>query len=100
MYEINKDRTRVMMAINCFANMCGYFFNANFDDGCDICPNNGYNCRHPECEEKFDGIGCCFSWGCPFGRPADEEDCLEFGWDYEENEFIVIDNSEIIAKLN
>lgn len=88
------------MPINAFANMCGYFFNAQFDGRYDISPNHGYNCNHSECEEVYEGIGCCYSWWCPFGWSADEEDCKEFGWDYEENEFIVIDNVEIIARLN
>lgn len=99
MHEFNKDKSRTIMPINDFANMCGYFFNSQFDDSCDICPNNGYNCRHPECGEKYDGIGCCYTYACPFGWEADEEDCEKFGWDYEESEFIVIDKPEIISKL-
>lgn len=99
MFEINADETRAIMSINSLANMCGHFFNANFDTSCKSCPNNGYNCKHPECGEEFDSIGCCFSWSCPLGWEADEEDCQEFGWDYEEGEFIVTEDKEIIKKL-
>ena len=87
------------MPINDFANVCGYFFNANFDKDCKSYPNNGYNCKHPECEEVSDGIGCCFAFSCPLGWEADEEDCKGFGYDYEKGEFIVTENQEIITKL-
>lgn len=99
MYKLNKDGTRAIMTINGFANICGYFFNANFDDSCSTCPNNGYNCKHPDCEEEYKGIGCCHTWSCPFGFEADEEDCKEFGYDYEEGEFIVVFDAGMLEKL-
>ena len=97
MFELNKGRDRAIMPINDFANMCGYFYNAYLRDGISV--NNGYNCSHPKCEEVQEGVGECFEWACPFGWEADEEDCQEFGWEYEEGEFIVIDNRDIIKKL-
>jgi len=91
----------VLMPINTWANRCGYFFNAyltpkdpndtGFYPGRDPSPNNGYNCRHPECEEVSDGVGCCHTFSCPLGYEADEEDCEAFGVEYEEGEFIVVD---------
>ena len=99
MFELNKEQTRAFMPINDFANICGFFYNAMFDGSCKACPNNGYNCRHPECLEVKDGVGCCFAWGCPLGWEADEEDCKEFGFDYEEGEFIVTENPTILKKI-
>ena len=99
MFELNKEQTRAFMPINDFANICGFFYNAMFDGSCKACPNNGYNCKHPECSEAKDGIGCCFAWGCPLGWEADEEDCKEFGFDYEEGEFIVTENPTILKKI-
>lgn len=99
MFELNKEQTRAFMPINDFANICGFFYNTMFDGSCKACPNNGYNCKHPECSEAKDGIGCCFAWGCPLGWEADEEDCKEFGFDYEEGEFIVTENPAILEKL-
>ena len=71
--------------LNDFANQCGYFYNAyltpkdpndkTFCPGRDPSPNNGYNCRHPDCGEVQDGVGCCFAWSCPLGYEADQEDC-------------------------
>lgn len=98
-YELNADKTRAIMPINDFAGVCGYFFNAEFDPECKSRPNNGYNCKHPECEEVYNGVGCCFSWGCPFGWMADEEDCAGFGWDYEENEFIVVVDEQMLRRI-
>lgn len=97
MFEINKDGGGAIMPINDFANMCGYFYNAYLRD--DISSNNGYNCSHPECGEIEAGTGKCFTWACPFGWEADEEDCQAFGWEYDEGEFIVIDNLDILKKL-
>lgn len=81
-----------IMTINNLASMCGYFFNAEMDQDCDFSPNNGYNCRHPEQEENYSGIGCCFQWSCPLANvvPADEEDCKKYGLDYEESEFVLV----------
>lgn len=97
MFEFNHDKTKAMFPINDFANICGYFYNAYLADG--ISYNNGYNCKHPKCEEIQLGVGGCFSWCCPLGWSAEEEDCKEFGFDYEEDEFIITDNAEIIGKL-
>lgn len=78
-----------LMNINTMANRCGYFYNAYFDDGAESCPNNGYNCRHPECDDVEDGVGCCHTWSCPLCYEADEEDCNQFGIEYESNEFVI-----------
>lgn len=99
MYKLNKDKSKAILTINNMANLCGYFFNAHFDEDCDICPNNGYNCKHPECEEKEQEIGCCYAFSCPLGWEADKEDCEYFGFEYEEGEFIVTDNLTILDKL-
>ena len=105
MFELNKGKTRAIMPINDFANICGYFFNACLDQEENFCCNNGYNCRHVEQEEKNVNpktgheVGKCYAWSCPFGWEADEKDCEEFGWDYEEDDFIVTENPEIINKL-
>jgi hypothetical protein len=94
----------VVMGINDWANRCGFFYNAylepadpndkNFYPGRNPSPNNGYNCRHPEAYHADDGTGCCYTWSCPFGFEADEEDCEAFGLEYEDSEFIVLDIPE------
>lgn len=99
MYEVNRDGTKAVMPINDFANICGYFFNAEFDDSCETSPNNGYNCKHPNCGEIQNGIGCCMTCSCPLGYEADEEDCVECGIEYEEGEFIITTDQEILDKL-
>jgi predicted transcriptional regulator len=78
--------------INNLANRCGYFYNANFDTEASCTPNNGYNCKHPEQEESYNGVGCCYQWSCPLKNitPADEEDCKKYGMEYEENEFVMV----------
>ena len=86
-----------IMTINEFANKCGYFYNAKFDPEAPCAPNNGYNCRHPQQEEKYNGVGCCFQWSCPLAIPADEEDCEKYGYDYEESEFVLVDEKEVAA---
>jgi len=71
---------KALMHINTWANRCGYFFNAALDPDAESCPNNGYNCRHPDCEEVSDGIGCCYAHSCPtIEYVADCEDCDKFG---------------------
>jgi hypothetical protein len=91
---------KVLMTLNDFANICGYFYNANFDVNAPACPNNGYNCRHPNQGEAQDGVGCCFGWSCPLGEEnermyeADEEDCEEFGFDYEEGQYVIVNVSD------
>ena len=83
---------QVLMEINEWAGRCGYFFNAYLEK--DISMNNGYNCKHSECGHIEKGIGCCYSWACPFGHEADEEDCINFGLEYEEAAFIIVDIPE------
>ena len=100
MFELNRDGTRAIMPINDMANICGYFFNAELDDSCETSPNNGYNCKHPECGEIQDDIGCCMCSSCPMGWEADEEDCDEFGIEYEEGEYIVTEEQEILDELS
>lgn len=100
MFELNRDGTRAIMPINDMANICGYFFNAELDDSCETSPNNGYNCKHPECGEIQDDIGCCMCSSCPIGWEAGEEDCDEFGIEYEEGEYIVTEEQEILDKLS
>lgn len=64
---------KVLMSLDQFANRCGHFFNCNltegFEDVSDV--NNGYNCNHPDCGDKEDGIGCCRTDTCPLAYPAD-----------------------------
>lgn len=79
-----------LMTINNFANICGYFYNAEFDPEATCTPNNGYNCRHPEQEESYGGTGCCYQWSCPLACSADEEDCEKYGIEYEESEFVLV----------
>lgn len=99
MYKINSDKTKAITSINCLANICGYFYNAAYGNFNIPAPNNGYNCNHPDCEEIEDGYGCCYSFSCPLAREADEEDCSEFGFEYEEKEFVIIENEEILKCL-
>lgn len=80
---------QALMNINTMANRCGWFFNACLDDEAESFPNNGYNCRHPECDEVEDGIGCCHTWSCPLCYEADEQDCERVGVEYESREFVI-----------
>ena len=100
MFELNRDGTKAIMPINDMANVCGYFYNAELDDNCGASPNNGYNCKHPKCKEIQNGIGCCMCCNCPMGWEADEEDCEKFGVEYEEGEFIVTEEQEILDALS
>ena len=90
--EVKKMR---IMTINELANKCGYLYNAELDLEIPHAPNNGYNCRHPNQKEKRNGIGCCFQWSCPLVIPADQEDCEKYGYEYEENEFVLIEETEV-----
>jgi len=87
----NKSKQKIF-SIDELTSECGYFFCGN--------ANNGYCCKHPLQEEKYDGEGCCFSWSCPLGYQADEEDFKDKsvdknGWDeWEENEFVVCEVDE------
>lgn len=95
---------KALMRVNTWANRCGYFFNAyltpadpgdeTFYPGRDPDPNNGYNCRHPNCEVIEDGVGCCHTFSCPLAYEADEADCARFGVEYEEAEFLVVEIPE------
>lgn len=86
-----------MYAINELANKCGYFYNAYLENGSSY--NNGYNCKHPKQTEVQDGNGGCFSWSCPLGYEADEDDFKNLqidknGWtEYEEKEFVVVEEA-------
>ena len=85
--------------INDFANQCGYFYNAYLEKGVSI--NNGYNCRHIECEETEineatgEEIGKCYAFSCPLAYEADQEDFDDpdvdnDGWEeYEEAEKVL-----------
>lgn len=81
----------VLMQINSLANRCNFFYNANFDPEAIVCPNNGYNCRHKDCQEQQDGIGYCMASACPLAYEADEKDCDDAGVEYEEGEFMVVE---------
>ncbi len=86
-----------IMTIDEFANQCGYFYNAELDQEAPCVPNNGYNCRHPDQEERYKGVGCCFQRSCPLAIPADEEDCKKYGYEYEESEFVLIEDEKTEA---
>lgn len=85
------DEVPDLMTINNLAGMCGYFFNAEFAEPPVYGVNNGYNCNHPEQQEKC-VVGCCYQWSCPLQNVclADEEDCEKYGIDFEENEFVLV----------
>lgn len=93
MFEFNSDNTKAIIPINDMANICGYFEDTEY-------VNNGYGCNHSECGDKQKGIGCCLPCNCPYGWEADEGDYEEFGIDYDEGEYIVTDNQEILDKLS
>lgn len=75
------DAVPMILELNRFANLCGYFHNACLTDGVEL--NNGYNCRHEKQEEgeEMDGkwIGCCYAHSCPLAFPADYEDLVRHG---------------------
>ena len=93
MFELNTNGTKAIMPINDMANICGYFKDTEH-------VNNGYGCSHSECGDKQNGIGCCLPCNCPLGWESDEEDCEEFGIEYDDGEYIVTDNQEILDKLS
>lgn len=84
------NRMKKLITIDELANRCGYLFNAMFDDNCNSCPNNGYNCRHPESLEE-DGVGVCLASSCPIAYTADEQDCKKYGVDYDEDTYMIFD---------
>jgi hypothetical protein len=94
----NEIVKRKIVEINDFANICGYFYNANLTDSISV--NNGYNCKHPGQDEvetiNGKGVGKCYCWSCPLGFEPDEEDFMDEktdnqGYEYEEGRFIVIE---------
>ena len=110
--------TPIILELNRFANLCGYFYNAYMRDG--ISANNGYNCSHPEQEEQCDdepgkSAGCCYCWSCPLGYPPDCDDMLYYGiiseedakesassgnaWYHDDNDYIVVSDPTTVAKL-
>lgn len=74
---MSKDKMIVLMPLNRLANCCGYFYNCNFTEAGKEQPdvNNGYNCRHPDCGDEENGIGCCRADTCPLAYPADGMIC-------------------------
>ena len=91
MEVLQGDEVPDLMTINNLAGICGYFFNAELAEPPVYGVNNGYNCNHPEQQEKC-VVGCCYQWSCPLKNvcPADEEDCEKYGIDFEENEFVLV----------
>lgn len=62
-----------LIQINDLCCQCGFFYN----DKSWI--NNGYNCNHPDCDEREDddkgnSIGRCHTWSCPIATEADLHD--------------------------
>jgi len=103
------ERMNKIYQINDFANQCGYFFNACLNTKENFTCNNGYNCRHPQQEEKEhnsetgNNVGMCYAWSCPLGYEADEEDFDDPDIDNdgyqecEEGEFIVADDKKLLG---
>ena len=75
------DTVEALMELNTFCDICGYFYNADLESAGDSHPsvNNGYNCRHPHCEDAEFGIGCCRASCCPLSYPADGLVCQRCG---------------------
>lgn len=76
-----EEYIKALMPFDTFCDICGYFYNANLEDGGDERPdvNNGYNCRHSACEEEKDGVGCCHTYTCPLCYEANGETCQQCG---------------------
>jgi hypothetical protein len=56
--------------------VCGYGHSENPEI------NNGYNCNHPNCEYKENGIGKCYAFGCPIAYEiVDEDDFSDYNKD-------------------
>lgn len=103
----------IILPINTFANLCGHFYNAEYQDPALPNCNNGYNCRHQcqeegvEVGERF--IGSCYSWSCPLGYPPDAHDLKKYGVidddedgaedDESTADYIVVTDPETIQKL-
>ena len=96
-----------------FANLCGYFFNAEYHDLTLPNCNNGYNCKHQRQEEGTEVgdrfIGSCYAWSCPLGYPPDahdlkkygviEDDCNEDECKESNSDYVVVTDQETIQRL-
>lgn len=76
----------MILELNQFANLCGFFFNMEHDEALKNFPcrvNNGYNCRHPKQEEYEEEngvqIGKCLCKSCPLGFPPGYDDLVRYG---------------------
>ena len=76
----------MILELNHFATLCGYFFNMEHDETLrdfPYCVNNGYNCRHPKQEEYEEEngvqVGKCFCKSCPLGFPPSYGDLVKYG---------------------
>lgn len=89
----------IILELNHFANLCGYFYNAHLRDG--ISANNGYNCCHPKQEEVYTDdetgkeTGCCYCWSCPLGYAPSVEDAVKYSLIPKEDAEIYKDEDEI-----
>lgn len=106
------DKPLMILELNHFANLCGYFHNAVLTD--DVNVNNGYNCRHEDQEEIVidddtgKQIGCCYARTCPLGYKPDGEVLVSYGvltcedlngqGEYD-GDYIVITDESAIARL-
>lgn len=48
-----------------------------------------------EAQEVQQGEQYPFNTSCPLAIPADEEDCEKYGCEYEESEFVLVDEKEV-----
>ena len=109
----------VILELDEFANLCGWFYNAYLRDGIEA--NNGYNCSHPEQEEIREDetsgktAGCCFCWSCPLAYAPGPEEMIEHGAITEEDaaesiaigesiyrgdsDYVVVSDEAMIARL-
>lgn len=60
---------RKIITFDDFVAQCEHFYCHE-----EINVNNSYNCKHSKQEYLEEGIGCCYSWTCPFGYEAEKED--------------------------
>lgn len=95
---------KAIMSLNQFANRCGYFFNSALAEGYEDKPvvNNGYNCKHPECGDEEEGIGCCRADTCPLAYPADGLICQRSGMQCSECgcEECECDDDEMVVEVD
>lgn len=114
-----KEEPPIILELNHFANLCGYFYNAYLSDN--ISANNGYNCSHPDQDEVHEDecsgkkVGCCYCWSCPLAYAAGAEELASYGVisreEAEESvvlgeshyegdfEYVVVEDQATIAKL-